>query len=81
MGHTVTLRYDPGAPAARGIEVWHEGRLIERARPLDAYANCFVRRNRPTQGIESDTPAAPPRSPGLALRDLRDLPPHGKERG
>lgn len=71
VGHTVTLRYDPSAPASRGIEVWHEGRFVERARPLDAYANCFVRRNRPTQGIETDTPAAAPRSGGLALRDLR----------
>lgn len=71
VGQTVTLRYDPSVPAARGIEVWHEGRLIERARPLDAYANCFVRRNRPTQGIETDTPAATPRGSGIALRDLR----------
>ena len=76
MGQTVTLRYDPSVPAARGIEVWHEGRFIERARPLDAYANCFVRRNRPTQGIEADTPAATPRASGIALRDLRPL---GKE--
>ncbi len=76
VGQTVTLRYDPSVPAARGIEVWHEGRLIERARPLDAYANCFVRRNRPTQGIEVDTPAATPRASGIALRDLRPL---GKE--
>ncbi len=76
VGQTVTLRYDPSVPPARGIEVWHEGRLIERARPLDAYANCFVRRNRPTQGIEVDTPAATPRASGIALRDLR---PGGKE--
>jgi putative transposase len=68
--HTVTLRYDPSAPASRGIEVWHEGRFIERARPLDAYANCFVRRHRPTQGIETDTPAVAPPA-GLALRNLR----------
>ena len=26
VGQTVTLRYDPSVPAARGIEVWHEGR-------------------------------------------------------
>ena len=76
VGETVMLRYDPSAPAARGIEVWHEGRFVERARPLDAYANCFVRRNRPTQGIEVDTPAATPRASGIALRDLRPL---GKE--
>lgn len=70
VGHTVTLRYDPSVPASRGIEVWHEGRLVEQARPLDAYANCFVRRNRPTQAIHTDTPAAVP-TPGLALRELR----------
>lgn len=71
VGESVMLRYDPSVPPARGIEVWHEGRFIERARPLDAYANCFVRRNRPTQGIEVDTPAATPRASGIALRDLR----------
>lgn len=71
VGQTVTLRYDPSAPPVRGIEVWHDGRFVERARPLDAYANCFVRRHRPTQGIDSDTPAATPPASGLALRDLR----------
>jgi len=79
MGHTVTLRYDPSAPISRGIEVWHDGRFVERARVLDAYANCFVRRNRPTQAIEVDTPALAPRSPGLSLRDLRGHKPDDKE--
>jgi putative transposase len=80
VGQTVTLRHDPSAPASRGIEVWHDGRFVERARALDAYANCFVRRHRPTQGIEADTPAAAPRSSGLALRDLRRHGPEDKER-
>ncbi len=71
VGQNVLLRYDPAAPAARGIEVWYEGRLVERARLLDAYANCRVRRHRPTQGIQTDTPAAPPRAAALALRELR----------
>jgi hypothetical protein len=79
VGQTVTLRHDPSAPASRGIEVWHDGHLIERAKPLDAYANCFVRRNRPTQGIEADTPAPAPRSPGLALRNLPGLQSDKKE--
>jgi transposase InsO family protein len=79
VGQTLTLRHDPSAPASRGIEVWHEGRFVERARALDAYANCFVRRNRPTQGIEADTPAPAPRSPGLSLRDLRGHKPDDKE--
>jgi len=79
VGQTVTLRHDPSAPLTRGIEVWHDARLVERARPLDAYANCFVRRNRPTQGIETNSPPPAPRSPGLALRDLHRDKPDDKE--
>lgn len=70
VGHTVTLRYDPSAPAARGVEVWHEDKFVSRASPLDAYANCFVRRNRPTQNIDPDTPPSAPRNTGLVLSDL-----------
>lgn len=80
VGQTVTLRHDPSLPASRGIEVWHDARFVERARPLDAYANCFVRRNRPTQGIEADTPAPAPRPGGLSLRDLRSGKPDDQER-
>ena len=79
VGHTVTLRYDPSAPAARGVEVWHEDKFVSRATPLDAYANCFVRRNRPTQNIDPDTPPAAPRNTGLALRDLSARKPHDEE--
>lgn len=79
VGHTVTLRYDPSAPPARGVEVWHEAKFVSRATPLDAYANCFVRRNRPTQNIDTDTPPAAPRNTGLALRDLRARTPDDKE--
>lgn len=73
VGHTVTLRYDPAAPLSRGVEVWHQDRFIERARVLDAYANCFVRRNRPTQIIDPDAPPAAPRNSPLALRNLHPL--------
>ncbi len=79
VGHTVTLRYDPGAPAARGVEVWHEDKFVSRATVLDAYANCFVRRNRPTQNIAPDTPAAAPRNTGLVLSDLCARKPNDKE--
>jgi putative transposase len=72
VGHIVVLRYDPSAPASRGVELWHEGKFVCRATALDAYANCFVRRNRPTQTIDPETPAAAPRNTGLALRELRD---------
>ena len=70
VGQKVLLRYDPAAPAARGVEVWYEGRLVQRARLLDAYANCHVRRHRPTQSVQADQPAHSPRPTGLALRDL-----------
>ena len=79
VGHTVTLRYDPAVAPSRGIEIWHEERFIERAMPLDAYANCFVRRNRPTQNLDPDAPPAAPRSSGLALRDLRPRKPDDQE--
>jgi transposase InsO family protein len=80
VGQTVTLRYDPSIPAGRGIEVWHEGRLAVCAKPVDAYANCFVRRRRPTQTLEATEPAAPaaaaapPRASTLALRNLLPKP-------
>ena len=45
VGQKVTLRFDPGAPGAP-ITVVHEGRVIEHARQVDLYANCFVRRDR-----------------------------------
>lgn len=76
VGHTVTLRYDPSVPISRGVEVWSEGKFIERARVLDAYANCFVRRNHNSKNIQT-TSAAPPRSSGMSLRDLHELRPTG----
>ena len=66
----VTVRFDPAAPPGRPIEVWHEGRRLADAKPLDAYANCFVKRSRPSRNLEPDTPAPEPK-PGLALRHLR----------
>jgi hypothetical protein len=40
------------------------------ATPLDAYANCFVRRHRPSSNLVADAPAPEPKA-GLALRSLR----------
>ncbi len=70
VGEKVTLRFDPAAPPGRPIEVWHEARRLADATPLDAYANCFVKRSRPSRNLESDTPPPEPK-PGLALRHLR----------
>jgi transposase InsO family protein len=71
VGETVTLRYDPHAPPARPIQVWHAERLIHAATPLDAYANCFVKRNRPARTLQADTPPPEPPKSRLALRDLQ----------
>jgi transposase InsO family protein len=72
VGEKVIVRFDPSAPPVRGVDIWHAERFIARATPVDAYANCFVRRQRPTQMLEPDArPPAPPRS-RLALRELDD---------
>jgi hypothetical protein len=69
VGEVVSLHYDPskrGAP----IDVWHRGKKISTARVVDAYANCFVKRNHERKTIEPDAaPAAP--KPALRMRDLR----------
>lgn len=70
VGEKVTLRFDPAAPPGRPIEVWHEARQLSDATPLDAYANCFVKRSRPSWNLEPDAPPPEPK-PGLALRHLR----------
>lgn len=41
---SVTLRYDPGAPASRPLQVWRGSTQHEDAKPLDRHANCFVKR-------------------------------------
>ena len=81
VGETVMLRYDPAAPPRRGIEVWHHDKFLSRATPLDAYANCFVRRARPSQSVDADTPPTAPRHSGLSLRHLRAPKDDPEERG
>ena len=70
VGEKVTLRYDPSAPPGRPIEVWYEQRRLADASPLDAYANCFVKRQRPSWTLEAQGPAPPTPRSGLALREL-----------
>jgi transposase InsO family protein len=74
IGERVTLRYDPSAPAGRPIQVWHAGRQIQCAKPVDLYANCFVKRNRPSWTLNVDGPAPEPAPSGLKLRTLPDAP-------
>jgi len=66
VGETVTLRYDP-ARATRGITVVFRDRVIDIAKPVDAYANCFVRRDHGTKHLTATRPAPAPPA-GLALR-------------
>ena len=68
VGETVTLRYDP-ARATRGITVVFRDRVIDIAKPVDAYANCFVRRDHGTKNLTATRPATAPPA-GLSLRRL-----------
>jgi transposase InsO family protein len=72
VGEKVTLRFDPAAPPERPIQVWHKEHAIERAKPVQTYANCFVKRQRPAGTLAAAGPA-PERPPtGLSLRALPD---------
>jgi hypothetical protein len=69
VGNTVTLRFDPSR-RDRGVDVYFEGRKVERAKRVDLYANCFVRRDHTTKALHPDRRLEdPPR--GLPLRNLR----------
>ena len=57
------------AGATRGITVLFRDRVIDIAKPVDAYANCFVRRDHGTKNLTPTAPATPPPA-GLALRHL-----------
>lgn len=70
VGEVVVLRYDPskrGAP----IDVWHRGKRVHTARVVNAYANCFVKRNQGSKLAEPTTAVniAPP-APALRMSDL-----------
>jgi hypothetical protein len=74
--------YDPARPREqRNVQVWHQGKRIELARRVNAYANCFVRRDHATKTLhptaadssEVAPPSAAPSIPaGLRLRDFDD---------
>ena len=74
VGQTVTVRYDPGAPPGRPLQLLHEGRPAGRATPLDAYANAAVKRARPSRQIEPTARAPEPAPSPLALRRLKETP-------
>ncbi len=70
VGQRVTLRYDPSRPEAP-VQVVHQGQVIEQARQVDLYANCQVKRQRPTGALSTDDKPSPPAST-LAMRTLDD---------
>jgi hypothetical protein len=70
VGETVTLRYEAGPAQSRTVQVWHDGAKVHDAKVVDVYANCFVKRDRPSNGLTASTPPdAPP--PGLRLSDMK----------
>lgn len=72
VGHTVTLRFDPEHPE-RPLRVFQGTKRFADARLVDAYANCFVRRHRPSANLEVSEPHQP-RSSRLRLAEFRRRP-------
>jgi len=70
VGENVTLRFDPSAPPERPIQVCFQGQRLALARPVDTYANCFVKRDRPSRTLRADGPAPAPAPSALRLREL-----------
>jgi transposase InsO family protein len=79
VNETVLLRYDPAGRHGQPLKVWCKGRFVHEAKPVDAYANCFVKRNRPSQNPQPAPSAAAPAVPsstapapipGLRLADM-----------
>jgi hypothetical protein len=74
VGETVTLRFDPAAAPQRPVQVCHQGHRIELAKPVETYANCFVKRNPPSLTLSTDAPTPEPSPSALKLRALPDEP-------
>lgn len=67
IGEKVTLRYDPARLDAP-VQVVHKGCLIEKARQVDLYANCSVKRQRRGGAINADK--SPDLPSGLSMSSL-----------
>ena len=64
----MTLRFDPARPDA-AVTVIHAGQTIGRARQVDLYANCFVKRH-PNNGTALTDREPEPSASQLSLREL-----------
>lgn len=86
VGETVTVRYNPAAQGET-IEVRHNGRFVQKARLVDVYANCFVKRDRPSSTFETIVPVANAEQAGEPEKtpihpvDFRRITRDGKEEG
>ena len=78
VGATVTLCFDPSLKG-RPVQVWLSGRKVHDAKVVDAYANCFVKRDRPSRTL-SPSDAAPPPPAGLKLSGLSPAPDDGDDK-
>lgn len=79
VGATVTLRFDPSL-TGRSVQVWLSGRKVHDAKVVDAYANCFVKRDRPSRTLSASDAAAPPPA-GLKLSGLTPASDVGDDKG
>ena len=70
IGEKVTVRYDP-ARADAPVLIVHNGQLIEKARQVDLYANCSVKRVRHGGAINADKKPDVPE--GLSMRSLNKI--------
>ncbi|WP_373047156.1 DDE-type integrase/transposase/recombinase [Vulgatibacter sp.] len=71
VGESVTLRYDPARPG-RPVQVWAGGKKVQDAKIVDTYANCFVKRDRPSRQLvvedEVTEVIAAPTAPASTIR-------------
>jgi transposase InsO family protein len=78
VDQTVQLRFEP-AHRGRPIQVWFHGRYVHQAKPVDVYANCFVKRNRPSWILEPSQSQRAPKQ-GLRLSEITQDPADKEER-
>jgi hypothetical protein len=50
VGETVNLRYDPATPG-QAIQVWFKNKRYDDAKLVNIFANCFVKRDRPSNSL------------------------------
>jgi len=72
VDESVTLRFDPASPG-RPVKVQHKGQTVQTAKVVDAYANAFVRRDRPAPDFARDEPDETPAAKRAPEKPRRGL--------